>query len=71
MGQKSPPEDQAKRNNMNILGIDFGTKRIGLAWVQIGLDVILPFGVVVCQCEEVKALSSRIVAVPVRQLLLG
>ena len=30
-----------------------------------------PFGVVVCQCEEVKALSSRIVAVPVRQLLLG
>ncbi len=46
MGQKLPPEDQAKRNNMNILGIDFGTKRIGLAWVQIGLDVILPFGVV-------------------------
>ncbi|MEK7084316.1 MAG: Holliday junction resolvase RuvX [Patescibacteria group bacterium] len=31
---------------MNILGIDFGTKRIGLAWMQKGLDVILPYGVV-------------------------
>lgn len=30
---------------MNILGIDYGTKRIGLAWVQTGLDVVLPFGV--------------------------
>jgi len=29
-----------------------------------------PFGVVVCKCEEVIALSSRIIAVPVRQLLL-
>jgi len=31
---------------MNILGIDFGKKRIGLAWVQEGLDVVLPFGIV-------------------------
>lgn len=31
---------------MNILGIDYGKKRIGLAWVQSGLDVVLPFGVV-------------------------
>ncbi len=30
----------------NILAIDHGTKRIGLAWVQDGLDVVLPFGVV-------------------------
>jgi putative Holliday junction resolvase len=29
---------------MNILGIDYGEKRIGLAWVQDGLDVVLPFG---------------------------
>lgn len=29
---------------MNILGIDFGTKRIGLAWMQEGLDVVLPYG---------------------------
>ena len=31
---------------MNILGIDFGTKRIGLAWMQTGLDIVLPFGVI-------------------------
>ena len=31
---------------MNVLGIDYGTKHIGLAWVQVGLDVVLPFGVV-------------------------
>lgn len=31
---------------MNILGIDYGQKRIGLAWVQDGLDLILPYGVI-------------------------
>lgn len=29
---------------MNILGIDFGTKYIGLSWMQEGLDVVLPYG---------------------------
>ena len=29
---------------MNILGIDFGTKRIGLAWVNKDLGVVLPYG---------------------------
>ncbi len=28
----------------NILGIDFGTTYIGLAWMQEGLDLVLPFG---------------------------
>lgn len=31
---------------MNILGVDWGKKRVGLAWVQSGLDVVLPFGVI-------------------------
>jgi putative Holliday junction resolvase len=31
---------------MNILAIDFGVKRMGLAWVQSGINVVLPFGVV-------------------------
>lgn len=31
---------------MNILAVDFGTKRIGLAWAQEGLDVVLPYGVI-------------------------
>ncbi|MBU0597332.1 Holliday junction resolvase RuvX [Patescibacteria group bacterium] len=29
---------------MNILGIDYGKKRIGLAWVDTDLGVVLPFG---------------------------
>ncbi len=29
---------------MNILGVDFGTKRIGLAWVNKDLGVVLPYG---------------------------
>jgi putative Holliday junction resolvase len=31
---------------MNILGIDFGTKNIGLAWLDENLGVILPYGIV-------------------------
>ncbi|MDD2758285.1 MAG: Holliday junction resolvase RuvX [Patescibacteria group bacterium] len=31
---------------MNILGIDYGTKNIGLAWCDTGLGMPLPFGVV-------------------------
>lgn len=44
-------------NTMNILGIDYGTKRIGLAWVQSGLDLILPYGVVTQ--EELPELIQR------------
>lgn len=32
---------------MNLLGIDYGQKRIGLAWVQESLGVVLPFGQIV------------------------
>ncbi len=38
---------------MNILGIDFGQKRIGLAWVQQGLDVILPYGLIQNSPEQI------------------
>ncbi|MBI4427451.1 MAG: Holliday junction resolvase RuvX [Candidatus Magasanikbacteria bacterium] len=31
---------------MNILGVDYGSKKIGLAWVDTALKVVLPFGVV-------------------------
>jgi len=31
---------------MNILAIDYGTKNIGLAWTQISLGVVLPYGVI-------------------------
>ena len=31
---------------MNILAIDYGTKNIGLAWVETGLGVVLPYGII-------------------------
>lgn len=40
---------------MNILAIDFGTKRIGLAWMQSGVDVVLPFGVIADTSNKTRA----------------
>ncbi|MDO8499929.1 MAG: Holliday junction resolvase RuvX [bacterium] len=31
---------------MHILAVDYGTKNIGLAWVDTGIGVALPFGVI-------------------------
>jgi len=31
---------------MNILALDYGTKRIGLAWTDTALGVVLPYGVI-------------------------
>lgn len=31
---------------MNILGVDFGTKNIGLAWCDTAIGAALPFGVI-------------------------
>lgn len=31
---------------MNILAVDYGTKRMGLAWTDTSLGVILPFGII-------------------------
>lgn len=44
---------------MNILAIDYGKKRIGLAWVQVGLDVVLPFGVVSNMGELVELIKRE------------
>lgn len=62
---------------MNILGIDFGQKRIGLAWVQQGLDVILPFGTVqkkpdeICPQELVELIETEKIDTVVIGLPLG
>lgn len=29
---------------MNLLAVDFGTKRMGLAWAESEINVVLPFG---------------------------
>lgn len=31
---------------MQILGIDLGKKRVGLAWIDTAIGVVLPFGVI-------------------------
>jgi putative holliday junction resolvase len=31
---------------MHILAVDFGTKNIGLAWVETGVGVVLPYGII-------------------------
>lgn len=37
---------------MNILGIDFGTKNIGLAWVDTGFGAVLPYGVIKANSQQ-------------------
>lgn len=44
---------------MNILAIDYGDKRIGLAWAQMGLDVILPYGLITGGIKELAALIKK------------
>ena len=45
---------------MNLLGIDYGQRNIGLAWMQEGLDLILPYGLI--KQKKGEALSSELVA---------
>ena len=52
-------EDHQKNFNMNILGVDYGKKRIGLAWMQTGLDIILPYGLVDSLDQLVKLIKKE------------
>jgi len=45
--------------NMNILGIDFGTKNIGLAWCDTDINIVLPFGVVHSLEELVRVVKEE------------
>jgi len=56
---------------MNLLGIDYGKKRIGLAWVQTGLDVVLPYGLVEGLEELVKLIKKEKIDKVVLGLPLG
>lgn len=44
---------------MNILGIDFGTKNIGLAWSDTDIGVVLPFGVVHSVADVIKVIKEE------------
>ncbi len=58
---------------MNILGIDFGTKQIGLAWMQEGLDVVLPFGVVEHEDRKknIEAVAKLIADERIHKVIIG
>jgi putative holliday junction resolvase len=45
---------------MNILAIDYGRKRIGLAWVDTEMGVVLPFGTIINEkYPRVASLASQ------------
>ncbi|MSU75559.1 MAG: Holliday junction resolvase RuvX [Candidatus Magasanikbacteria bacterium] len=52
---------------MKILGIDYGTKNIGLAWADTTLGIVLPFGIV----KTLPALIKLIQAEKVDKVVLG
>ena len=52
---------------MNILAVDFGKKRIGLAWAQPEMGVVLPYGVVTSKEDVV----TRIKDEGIERVLLG
>jgi putative Holliday junction resolvase len=52
---------------MNILGVDFGKKRIGLAWVNTDVDVILAFGVI----SDFKELENIVITEKIDKIVFG
>jgi len=42
---------------MNLLAIDYGSKKIGLAWCDDALKVVLPFGII--KSQELVSLIKR------------
>lgn len=54
-----PAEDHVKNFNMHILSVDYGTKRVGLAWTDTTLGVVLPFGIVKTMPALVKLIRQE------------
>ncbi len=56
---------------MNILGVDYGQKRIGLAWVQEGLDLILPFGQINNEQGTINKLAELVQSEGIDRVVIG
>lgn len=58
---------------MNILAIDYGSKRVGLAWADTSLGVILPFGLIEKSSlkEKVKELTEILSKEKIHQIVVG
>ncbi len=56
-------KDQMK--NKNILAIDYGTRRIGLAWMEEGLNLVLPFGLI--ESKDIEIRKQKLIDVIIRE----
>lgn len=58
---------------MHILAIDYGTKRIGLAWADTTLGVILPYGLIEGPTElaRLKKLMDLIRQEQIKKIVVG
>lgn len=58
---------------MNILGIDFGTKNIGLAWCDSQMGMVLPYGKLTANSSQpiVKQLSDLIKIERIQKVVIG
>lgn len=58
---------------MNILAIDFGTKRLGLAWVDTNLGVVLPYGLIEKNStkDKIKELKDLLGSERISKIVMG
>lgn len=58
---------------MHIIAIDFGTKRLGLAWSDTALGVVLPYGVVEgdTSAKKVSALAKLLKKEKIDKIVMG
>ena len=56
---------------MNILGLDYGKKRIGLAWVDTAINVVLPYGIVEAGVSAVAELARLIDDEKIDAVIIG
>jgi putative Holliday junction resolvase len=58
---------------MNILALDYGEKRIGLAWTDTGIGVVLPFGIIKNQESGIRneELKNLVIKEKIDQIIVG
>ncbi|MBI5728466.1 MAG: Holliday junction resolvase RuvX [Candidatus Magasanikbacteria bacterium] len=56
---------------MNLLAIDYGSKNIGLAWVNTAVGVVLPFGQIKNQKFKIQSLLELVERERIDMIVLG
>lgn len=58
---------------MRLLAVDYGTKRLGLAWADTTLDAVLPYGVIKGENLKlrIKDLSELIAKEKIQKVIVG